>query len=268
MIGHARVHALVVGLGRIQEAHAVLAQRLDGVVDVAARERDVLDALAVIDVEVFLDLRLRVRGLVDGNADLAARARHRARREAGLLALDVEVADLAEVEELLVEPRPIGHAAAVDVVGEVIDELQAVPHRMAVHAVDELEVDVVDRPALAMAVDQVQRRAADTLDRRQAQLHRAGRDLDRLGAQLQCAGIGQRRVLDPKRHAAGRWAMLGSEVRGRAARLVVDDEVDLALAIQHHVLGPVGGHLGEAHGFEHRSRAREGGFVAPDHDGQ
>ncbi len=42
------------------------------------------------------------------------------------LALDVEVADFAEVEQLLVEVGPVGHAAAVHVVGQVIDDLQAV----------------------------------------------------------------------------------------------------------------------------------------------
>ena len=47
------------------------------VVDVVGAERDVLDALAVIGDEVFLDLRLVVGALVDRDADLAARAGHR-----------------------------------------------------------------------------------------------------------------------------------------------------------------------------------------------
>ena len=98
---------------------------------------------------------------------------------------------------------------------QVIDELEAVAHRMAVDAVDELEVDVVDRRAVAEAVDQVQRRAADALDRRQAQLHRAGRHVHRLRAELERALVRLVRILDAKRHAAGRRAVLGGEVRTR-----------------------------------------------------
>src|SRR6187397_673871 len=69
---HARVDALVVRVGRVEELHLARAQHLDGREDVLGRERDVLDALAVIGVEVFLDLRLGVRRLVDRNADLSA----------------------------------------------------------------------------------------------------------------------------------------------------------------------------------------------------
>ena len=75
--GSARVDLLVVGVGRVLERHALRAQRLDRLVDVAGAERDVLDALAVIGREIFLDLRLVVGALVDRDADLAARAGHR-----------------------------------------------------------------------------------------------------------------------------------------------------------------------------------------------
>ena len=39
-----------------------------------------------------------------------------------LLALDVEVADLAEVEQALVEAGPLVHVAAVHVVRQVVDQ--------------------------------------------------------------------------------------------------------------------------------------------------
>ena len=70
-------------------------------------QRDVLDALAVVFMQELLDLAGLARVLVDRDADLAVGARHRARMQAGELALDVEVADLAEVEELLVEAGPV-----------------------------------------------------------------------------------------------------------------------------------------------------------------
>jgi hypothetical protein len=40
---------------------------------------------------------------------------------------DVEVANLAEVEDALVERRPVRHAAAVYVVRQVVDQLESVP---------------------------------------------------------------------------------------------------------------------------------------------
>ena len=122
----------------------------------------------------------------------------------------------------------------------------------------ELEVDVVDRAAFLEAIDQVERRAADALDRRQAQLHRPGRDVERLGAGLEREPIGLVRVLDAKRQAAGRRAVLGGEVRGQALRLAVDDEVDAALAIEHDVLRAMARDQREAELLEHRlERARD-----------
>ncbi len=70
-------------------------------------------------------------------------------------ALDVEVADLLEIEKTLVITRPIGHAATVNVMCHVVHPLQAVPERMAVDTVDEVEIDVVDGLALLETVNQV-----------------------------------------------------------------------------------------------------------------
>jgi len=159
---------------------------------------------------------------------------------------------VAEVEQALVEVGPERHAAAVDVVRQVVDHLQAVAGRAAVDALDELEVDVVDGLAVLVAVDQVDRHAADALDRGQAQLHRAGGNVDGLRAERQRALVGLVRVLHAEREAAGRRAVFGREVRGQAARLAVDDEVDPALAVQQHVLGAVARHQREAQHLEVR----------------
>ena len=53
----ARVDLLIIGVGHGLERHTLGLQRLDRLVDVAGAERDVLDALAVIGREIFLDLR-------------------------------------------------------------------------------------------------------------------------------------------------------------------------------------------------------------------
>ena len=219
-----------------------------------------LDPLAVELHQELLDLPgALLRFLVERDADLAVGRGHRLRREAGVLALDVEVADLAEVEEALVEAGPERHPAAVDVVRQVIERLQAVADRAPIDAGQELEVDVVDRLAVLEAVDQVERRAADALDRRQAQLHRPGRHLERLRAELERARVGLVRIADAKGEPARRRPVLGGEVAGVALRLAVDDEVDVALAEQDDVLRAVLGDLREAELLEHRlERSRLG----------
>src|SRR5471030_2002853 len=128
---------------------------------------------SVIGREIFLDLRLVVGALIDRDADLAARAGHRLGLEAGQLAFDVEVADLAEIEETLVERRPFVHAAAMHVVRQVIDVSEADALGGVLDAGQELEIDVVDAAALAVAIDQVDQRIADALDRGDVELHRS-----------------------------------------------------------------------------------------------
>ena len=57
--GQAFVHSLVVAVGRRRhELDAARAERVDRGMDIVRAERDMLDALAVIGGEIFLDLRL------------------------------------------------------------------------------------------------------------------------------------------------------------------------------------------------------------------
>ena len=77
-----------------------------GSIDIVRPEGDVLDALALVFVEVFLYLTLVVLTFVDRDADLAARRSQGARKQTGLLALDAEVADFPEVEQLFVVAGP------------------------------------------------------------------------------------------------------------------------------------------------------------------
>ena len=96
-------------------------RRLDGAVDILGAAGDVLDALAAIDVEIFLDLAGIAGVLVDRNPDLAVGTGQRPREQAGRAALDIEKADLAEIEQPFVEAGPDIHAAAMDVMGEMIE---------------------------------------------------------------------------------------------------------------------------------------------------
>src|ERR1700678_2446559 len=79
-----------------------------------------LNALAAIDVEIFLDLAGIAGVLVDRDPNLAVGAGKRPREQAGGAALDIETATLPEVEQSFIEVGPEVHAAAMDVVGEVI----------------------------------------------------------------------------------------------------------------------------------------------------
>src|SRR6476659_4592436 len=108
--------------------------------DITAAVGDVLDALAAIAIQIFLDLAGLASVLVDRNPDLAVGAGQRAREQAGGATLDVEEADLAEVEQLLVEARPHIHAAAMDVVGEVIEIEQAGADRLGIAGAQPLEL--------------------------------------------------------------------------------------------------------------------------------
>ena len=254
MPGQAPVeHAVVGGWWRAHQRHTGALEAVDTGIDVVAQQRDMLDAFTVELEQELLDLPGAARSLlVERDADLAIGRGHGLGRQAGVFALDVEKAHLAEVEQLRIKPRPIRHATAVHVVRHVVDDSEPVAQRMAVRALDEIEVDVVDRLAFLEAVDQVQGRTADALDGGQVQFHRAGAKFYRLCTQFECALESQARVLDPESQPAGRGPVLRREIRGHAARLAVDDEVDVALAVQRDVLRTVLGHTREPQHLEHR----------------
>ena len=163
-----------------------------------------LDAFALVLAQIFLDLADGVRlFLVQRNTDQTVRRGHRPRHQAGVFALDVEIADLAEIEEVLVILGPVVHAALVDIVGQVIDDVETAAFRMAVDTVEIHEINVVEGGAILEAVDQVDRRAANALDGRQAKFGNAGLGLDRLGALFQGQLVGGLGVADAEAHAGG-----------------------------------------------------------------
>ncbi len=275
--GNALVHQLVVGVDRVQQAHAGAAQRVHRGVEVVRAHGDVLDALAVVHVQVLLDLAgLFLALFVDRNADLAAGAGHGLALDARDLAFDVEVADLAEVEQALVEVRPFDHPAAVHVVRQVVDVGQAVAlgveRLLGGHARQRLEIDVEEadvadvarlRAVLAApAVHQIDQAVADALDGGNVQLARAGLAGVAPGAQGQRALVGGLGVVHAEGDGADAGPVQPREALREAVGLGVDDEVDFALAIERHVLVAVARHWLEAHALEHPAHGlRIGGGV-------
>ena len=150
---------VIAGRRRREEGHSGPAQLCDAGGDVAAGQGDVLDALAAIGRQVFGDLAVVVGAFVDRNADPAAGADHGTRMQAAVASLDVEAADLAEAEDLRVERRPGVHPAAMHIVGEMVDLEQPDTFRRPVgrqaFAPQRAEVDIPDRPGIAVAVHQI-----------------------------------------------------------------------------------------------------------------
>ena len=220
-----------------------------------------LDTLATIGLQILLDLRLLVGGFVDRDANLAAWTGHRAAAQPSLRPLDVEVANLTEIEQTFVEPSPFVHAALVNVVRQMVDSREAGADGRAFGVADRDEIDVVDS-LVAIAVDQIDRAAADTLDRWDVELHRPdwtgmslGAEFDRPCARL--CGIAHAKADG----AYARSVHLG-EGLGEAVGLRVDDEIDVALAVERHRLRTVAGDRSEAHPLEQgRKLAGIGGCV-------
>ena len=76
----------------------------------------------------------------------------------------------------------------------------------------------------------------------------------RLGAKLDRALEGLRRILHPKRHRADRRTVLARERLRKAVGLGIDDEVDVALPMQRHVLAAMAGDDRESQLFEQRAQ--------------
>src|SRR5690606_16987396 len=230
MAGHALGHLVVIGVQRRLEGHVAAAQGADRAVDVVRAQRHMLDALAAVGLQVFGDLRLVVGAFVDRDADLAARTGHRLGFQPGQLALDVKILDLAEIEEPLVELGPFRHAATMHVVCQVVDIGQADAFRIALGALDRHEVDIIDGAARSVAVDQIDQAVADALDGGDGEFHRPDMGFDAPGAELAGALVGLGGIPDAEGHGTDRRTMDAGEALGKAFRLGIEDEVDVALA--------------------------------------
>ena len=134
------------------------------------------------------------------------------------------------------------------------------PARSSGCGVTGLEVHVVDG-TLAVAVDEIDERTADADDGRDVELHGPDAAAMRLGAERNGALEGRGRVVHAERHGAHRRPVRLRELLAEGIRLGVDDEVDVALRMQRHVLGAVAGDHREPQALEQaaqqlRDRAR------------
>ena len=204
-----------------------------------------LNAFALVLLQVLLDLAVIVGGLVDRDPDLPVGTGQRPAHEAGLLALDVEILDFAEVEGLVVELVPRVHVAADDVVGQVVEVEEAEALGARVRLAQPLVIRLVGAALVTVGVDEIEQRPADAVNRR---------GFDGLAgagvfgcAQIDRALQGHLRVDHAPRHRGGAGAMLLHELGALAVGFGIQQVVDVALTVERDVLGLVLGDRLKAH---------------------
>ena len=104
--------------------------------------------------------------------------------------------------------------------------------------------------ALAIAVDEVDQAAADSLDRGNVEFHRTGRSGPRLRSQFERAREGEARVGDAKCHGTRAGSVRAREFLRKAVVFRIDDEIDIALVVQGHVLRPMPRNRRQPHALE------------------
>src|SRR5919197_1592771 len=123
-------------------------------------------------------------------------------------------------------------------------------NREASACFQENEIDIVDRAVFPITVHQVDKAPADAPDRRDIELHRADHTPERFGPKLNRPFIGPGRIFDPDRKSAHRRPMLPRETLTEAVGFTIDDEIDVALPIKHHLLGAVARNSSETHALK------------------
>src|SRR5439155_24907002 len=106
-------------------------------------------------------------------------------------------------------------------------------------------------PVARVAIDEVDQRVADALDRGYVELHRSRVGFDTPRALLDSALVGERRVPHAKGDGADRRPVHACERLREALRPRVDDEVDPALAVEGYILGAVPGDCRKPELLEH-----------------
>src|SRR5258708_2354458 len=123
-----------------------------------------LDAPAAIELQIFLDLAGVAGVLVDRDPDFSIGAGQRPREQTRRAAFDIEETNLTEVEQFCVKSGPDIHAAAMDVVGEVIEIIKPGAFGTGIFGAQPLELGFVSRALGAIAVDEIKQTAADAFD--------------------------------------------------------------------------------------------------------
>ena len=140
----------------------------------------------------------------------------------------------------------------MDVVGEVIEIEQPCARGVRISLAQPLELGVIGRAFRAVAVDEIQQAPADALDGGNIERLLLGRDLGGLGTQRDRALIGFDGIDHAKRHRRSAWPVRGDKVEAVRAGLLIDEIVDIALAINRDLLAAVERDRDIAHQLEQR----------------
>ncbi len=145
----------------------------------------------------------------------------------------------------------------------MIDIGQPASLRIHFSAGDRNEVDIVDadiadrarrNAALAIlaapAVDKIDQRIADALDRRHIQFHRASLVVKAPCTEFERALVRYRRIFDTECECANALTMLACEALRKRILFGIDDEIDVALAVQGHILVTMASDRGKTHLLE------------------
>ena len=170
---------------------------------------DVLHTRTVIELEIFIDLRLLLAlgRLVDRELDAAVAIAHHLRHQRRVLGADrlvVEREDVGEAQHILVELDPGIHPAQLDVADTVIDILEPGAAGLERRR-GRLEARQEQAAVIATLHDRVDGVAIGA-DRRNDDLAIGIADHFRIarrrGPALECHGMGRARILHPERHVA------------------------------------------------------------------
>ena len=140
----------------------------------------------------------------------------------------------------------------MDVVGEVIEIKQSGAFGTRIFRAEPLELGVIGRTLRAVAIDEIQQAAADALDGGDIERLLRGRNIRGLGAERQRTLIGLLRIDHAKRHRRRAGPVRGDEGKAVGALLLVDEIIDVALAIDRDLPGPVARDRHVSHQLEQR----------------
>ncbi len=227
MAGEALIHQFIIGFDRILQPDAACAQSFDRIVDVAAGHGQMLDAFAMILPDELFNLAVVVLAFVQRDADRMIRGDHGLTEQTGRLALDVEIFLLLEIEEGAVKFAPDAHLSPADIVGQVIEQVQADiilclsfppsgkfgPVGIQVFAIRH-EIKVGTANALNDGIV----------------------FLGRFCPMIQRPSHRPSRVGDAKGHGAGRWPMFAAKRSDPACIVAVQHQVDATLFVAGDVL--------------------------------
>ncbi|EGE60007.1 hypothetical protein RHECNPAF_1740012 [Rhizobium etli CNPAF512] len=246
---HAFIGHVVIGLRRTRhEAQAVVGKPVCGPINILGADGDVLDALAAVLLQIFLDLAGVVLRFIQRNADLAAGRGDGAADQTGDAAVYIEEVDLLEIEQLTVEIPPLVHVAAEDIVGEMVEIVEADPLRARVRLAQPVEFGIVGRSLGAIGLDEIKQRAANADN---------CRNIKHLVIAFIGDGALRHRMVesvfgvdDTPSHRCSAGTVLFDEAGGVTAGFGIDDIVDVALAPDSDVFRLVPGDGSIAHACE------------------